>query len=163
MKLRTPLTALGLALVLTSPLASLADTGQSLSRITPSAAAGSLRLGDLSPDGQYVWQGEESGWQIRPIEYRFENGRLIVVNAPRGQMRPLAAEVTPLKLGDISPDREYVYMGEEGGWQIRPMLYVFERGRLVHVDDPPGHMTRQADTRPWTEAERRALESSGGG
>jgi hypothetical protein len=54
-------------------------------------------------------------------------------------------------------------MGEEGGWQIRPMQYVFERGRLVHVDDPPGHMTRQADTRPWSEAERAALASSGGG
>jgi hypothetical protein len=163
MTFSTPFTALGLALALTFPVTSLADPGTSLSRVTPSATAGSLKLGDLSPDGHYIWQGEESGWQLRPVEYRFENGRLVLVNAPRGQMQSLAAEATPLKLGDISPDREYVYMGEEGGWQIRPMLYVIERGRLVHVDDPPGHMTRQADTRPWTEAERRALESSAGG
>lgn len=163
MTLRTPLTALGLALALVFPLASIADPGLSQSRTILGAKAGPLKLGDLSPDGQYIWQGEEPGWQLRPIEYRFENGRLVLVNAPRGQMQPLAAEATPLKLGDISPDREYIFMGEEGGWQIRPMLYVFERGRLVHVDDPPGHMTRQADTRPWTEAERRALESSAGG
>ncbi|MBL0144244.1 MAG: hypothetical protein IPP91_19605 [Betaproteobacteria bacterium] len=163
MTLSTLFTALGLTLALTFPLASLADAGQSLGRVTSSAAPGSLKLGDLSPDGQYIWQGEESGWQLRPIEYRFDNGRLLLVNAPSGHMQSLAAESTPLKLGDISLDREYVFMGEEGGWQIRPMQYVFERGRLVHVDDPPGHMTRQADTRPLTEAERRALESSGGG
>ena len=161
MTLSTPFTALGLAFALMFPFASIADTGQSPSRTSPSATAGALTLGLLSPDGRYVWRGEESGWQLRPVEYRFENGRLVLVNAPRGQVQPLATAATPLKLGDISLDREYVFMGE-GGWQIRPMQYVFERGRLVHVDDPPGHMTRQADTRPWTEAERRALESSGG-
>ena len=162
MTLSTPFTALGLAFALMFPFASIADTGQSPSRTSPSATAGALTLGLLSPDGRYVWRGEESGWQLRPVEYRFENGRLVLVNAPRSHMQFLAAESTRLKPGDISLDREYVFMGEEGGWQIRPMQYVFERGRLVHVDDPPGHMTRQADTRPWTEAERRALESSGG-
>ncbi len=70
--------------------------------------------------------------------------------------------VKPLRLGDISTDRQYVFVGEEGGWQLRPMQYRVEGGRLAHVDDPVGHMERLADTRPLTEQQRATLESSGG-
>ena len=75
---------------------------------------------------------------------------------------PLAA-VDPLRLGDVSGDRQYVYLGEASGWQLRPMQYGFENGRLAHVDDPVGHMQRVADTRPLTEQQRIALERSNGG
>ena len=68
----------------------------------------------------------------------------------------------PLQAGDISADREYVFVGGDGGWQLRPMTYRFENGRLVHVDDPAGHMHRQADSRPLTEQQRIALERSSG-
>ena len=54
----------------------------------------------------------------------------------------------PLRYGSISPDRQYVYFGDEGGWQLRPMEYRFENGRLVHVNDPVDHMNRLADTSP---------------
>lgn len=68
-----------------------------------------------------------------------------------------------LQAGDISADRQYVFLGEEGGWQLRPMVYRLEGGRLVHVDDPAGHMDRLADTTPLTEQQRLARERSGGG
>lgn len=80
---------------------------------------------------------------------------------------PATARIAPvatkaLRVGDISADREYVFLGEGSGWQIRPMEYRFEGGRLVHVDDPVGHMHRTADTRPLTTEQRAALERSSG-
>lgn len=54
------------------------------------------------------------------------------------------ADTTALRPGDLSSDRQYVYLGEASGWQLRPMEYRFENGRLTHVDDPVGHMQRQA-------------------
>ncbi len=71
-------------------------------------------------------------------------------------------DTRPLAFGDISADRQYVYLGEGGGWQIRPMQYRIEKGALVHVDDPVGHMHRQADTSPLTPAQRTALRNSAG-
>jgi hypothetical protein len=81
---------------------------------------------------------------------------------------PAATRIAPvatraLRVGDLSPERQYIFTGEEGGWQLRPMEYRYEGGRLVHVDDPVGHMERVADTRPLTELERAALDRSGGG
>lgn len=73
------------------------------------------------------------------------------------------AGVKPLAAGAVSADRQYVFLGEEGGWQLRPMQYAFQGGRLVHVDDPAGHMQRMADNSPLTEQERLALERSAGG
>ena len=74
---------------------------------------------------------------------------------------PLANEDAP-GTGAVSPDRQYVYLGEASGWELRPMQFAFENGRLVHIDDPVGHMDRVADTRPLTEQQRLALERSGG-
>jgi hypothetical protein len=73
------------------------------------------------------------------------------------------ANVTPLQTGDVSPDRQYVFLGEESGWQLRPMEYRLEGGRFVHVDDPAGHMSRVADNSPLTEQERIARERLSGG
>jgi hypothetical protein len=72
------------------------------------------------------------------------------------------AGVKPLAAGAVSADRQYVFLGEEGGWQLRPMQYAFQGGRLVHVDDPEGHMSKVADRRPLTEAERAAQQRLGG-
>ena len=83
-----------------------------------------------------------------------------------GTASPSAASVQPaskpLQAGDLSADRQYVFVGGEGGWELRPMSYRFENGRFVHVDDPVGHMHRQADSRPLTEQQRIALERSSG-
>jgi hypothetical protein len=54
------------------------------------------------------------------------------------------AGTTALRPGDVSADRQYVYLGEASGWQLRPMEYRFENGRLAHVDEPAGHMERRA-------------------
>jgi hypothetical protein len=71
--------------------------------------------------------------------------------------------VKRLQAGDISRDRQYVYLGEEGGWQLRTMQYRFQDGHFVHVDDPVGHMLRVADSSPLTAEDRAALERTGGG
>lgn len=92
-----------------------------------------------------------------------EAGSRIVV--PRAGSVPAtapAAPVRPYDLGDVSPDRQYVFLGEEGGWQLRPMAYALRQGRLVHIDDPEGHMSRVADRTPLTEAERAAQQRLGG-
>lgn len=80
---------------------------------------------------------------------------------------PATARIAPVAtkasaLGDISPDLQYVFTGEAGGWQLRPMEYRFEGGRIVHVDDPAGHMSRLADSSPLTEQQRIGLERSAG-
>jgi len=92
-----------------------------------------------------------------------EAGSRIVItrDAPTAaRVAPVATK--PLMQGDVSADREYVFLGEEAGWQSRQMQYRFEGGRMVHVDDPAGHMNRQADRTPLTEQQRIALERSGG-
>ncbi len=89
--------------------------------------------------------------------------RIVWVDSGSASRSSAPAYTQPPKVGDISADREYVYLGEEGGWQSRQMENRFENGRLVHVDDPVGHMNRLADTRPWTERELLALHNSFGG
>ena len=93
-----------------------------------------------------------------------EAGTRIVVTADG----PATSSIAPLgtralRTGDLSPDRAYVFAGEESGWQLRPMEYRYENGRIVHVDDPVGHMHRAADTRPLTAEQRAAQERSSGG
>jgi len=68
---------------------------------------------------------------------------------------------TARRVGEISADRIYVYHGDEGGWQLRPMQYLHQGGHFMHVDDPAGHMHRLADDAPPTAAERAALDRPG--
>lgn len=89
--------------------------------------------------------------------------RIVITDDGPSANRIALGDTKALKPGDLSPERQYVFMGEEAGWQLRPMEYRYERGRLVHVDDPVGHMDRLADTRPLTDQERKMLALSGGG
>jgi hypothetical protein len=107
MKTRQSLTTLGIALALASPLGASADGfwvttrdeagsrivdpvfGQPLRKVAPDRSP-PLRIGSLSPDGQYVYAGEEGSWQLRQMEYRFVNGRLTHVDEPAGHMNRLA-------------------------------------------------------------------------
>lgn len=86
-----------------------------------------------------------------------------IVQPPFGSIakRPVPAS-KPLAIGDLSHDGEWVYRGGDVGWELRPMTYRFSGGRLVHVDDPVGHMHRQADTRPATASELEARGRSAG-
>jgi len=88
--------------------------------------------------------------------------RIVVPRAGSVAATRPASTVRPYGLGDISHDLQYVFLGEEGGWQLRPMQYAFQGGRLVHVDDPEGHMSKIADRSPLTEAERAAQQRLGG-
>lgn len=126
MSTRKSLTTLALALSLVAPAAALAD-------------------------GFWITTNDEAGSRIVAPEF-----------GSVGKTTP-AADVNPLAAGTVSADRQYVFVGEEGGWQLRPMQYAFQGGRLVHVDDPAGHMHRLADNSPRTEQERIALERSAGG
>ena len=49
-----------------------------------------LKIATVSRHGQNVWAGEEGGWQLRPMEYRFVDGRLAHVDEPAGHMNRLA-------------------------------------------------------------------------
>jgi len=102
-------------------------------------------------DGTWIRSNDEAGWQYVP--------------APYGSVKPTPAlpAVKPFQPGDLSPDREWVYTGGESDWAPRQMTYVYQGGRLVHLDDPVGHMNRLPDSRPLTDNERLARESSGGG
>ena len=126
MSIRKTLTTLGFAIAFATPVAALADV---------------------------TWEttNDEAGSRIVAPEFGS-----VAKTAP-------VANVTPLTAGTVSADRQYVFVGEEGGWQLRPMQYAFQGGRLVHVDDPAGHMQRMADNSPLTEQERMALELSAGG
>ncbi len=73
-----------------------------------------------------------------------------------------SATSKPLAVGDLSGDRQWIYRGGDAGWELRPMEYRLSGGRLVHVDDPVGHMHRRADSRPATASELEALRLSGG-
>lgn len=84
-----------------------------------------------------------------------------IVNHPSGILAPLGATSAFLAKGELSLDRQFVYLGDEGGWQLRPMEYGFRGGRLVHLDDPPGHMEAQPDTTPASAAQRARLERGG--
>jgi len=88
--------------------------------------------------------------------------RIVVPQLGAVSRNSAAAPAAPLRVGAISADRQYVFLGEEGGWQLRPMEYRVEGGRLVHVDDPVGHMHRLADSSPLTAGQRAALERGGG-
>lgn len=90
-----------------------------------------------------------------------EAGTRIVVTSTGNTAAPVA-QSRALAAGGLNAARDYVYLGEEAGWQLRPMQYRIEGGRLVHVDDPAGHMDRMADASPESPAQRRALELSGG-
>ena len=107
MNTRKSLKTLGIALALAAPLGAFADSfwvttndeagsrivnpvlGQRVARVTPDPAP-PLKIGTLSRQGQNVWAGEEGGWQLRPMEYRFVNGRLAHVDEPAGHMDRLA-------------------------------------------------------------------------
>lgn len=126
MSTRKSVSALGIAIALASPLASYAG-------------------------GFWETTTDESGYQV--VAPRFG-----------AAVRSIPAPVEKaLQSGDVSADRQYVYLAEESGWQLRPMQFRIESGRLAHVDDPAGHMDRLADTRPLTDQERAARERSGGG
>lgn len=126
MKSRRALIALGTTMILGTPLAALADV-------------------------TWITTNDEAGTQI-----------VITKNDPAAtRIAPVATKA--LTLGDISLDRQYVFLGDEGGWQLRPMEYRYENGRVVHVDDPVGHMHRAADMRPLTAEQRAAQERSSGG
>lgn len=88
--------------------------------------------------------------------------RIVITRDDRAAPRVAHATAKAPMPGDISADREYVFAGEEGGWHPRQMEYRYDGGRLVHVDDPVGHMERSADTRPLTTDQRIALERSSG-
>jgi hypothetical protein len=126
MNIRRSATALGLAIAIGTPLAALANDSWERSN-------------------------DEAGWAWVAPKF----GAASKSTAP--------TDVKRLQAGDISTDRQYVYLDGEGGWQLRPMQYRLENGRFAHVDDPVGHMHRVADNSPLTAQDRAALERSGGG
>lgn len=122
MKSRKALIALGTTMILGTPLAAFADVtwittndepgtrivitrdDPATTRISP-AATKALGLGDISADRQYVFAGEGSGWQIRPMEYQFQGGRFVHVDDPAGHMQRIADTSPPNEQQRISLER----------------------------------------------------------
>lgn len=125
MNIRKTVTGLGFIIALGTPLATLGDT-----------TSGPIY--------------DESGSHIAPALF----GTI--------KQTPRLATAQPLRVGDISADRQYVFLGDENGWQSRQMQYRYQGGSLAHVDDPAGHMDRYADSRRLTEQERLARQNSAG-
>ena len=126
MKIRHCASALGFAIALATPLAALADGFR---------------------------ENTNDGAGTRIVAPRFGT---VVSTAP-------IASVGALQPGAVSQDGQFVFRGDATGWELRPMQFAFENGRLAHIDDPVGHMTRVADTSPLTEQQRLSLERSAGG
>lgn len=76
--------------------------------------------------------------------------------------RVTPVDTKALKLGDLSADRQYVFIGGDSDWELRQMEHRFESGRLVHVDDPAGHMHGIVDAGPLTAQERAMRANSSG-
>jgi len=76
--------------------------------------------GQISADGQYVFDGNESGWVPRPHEFGPAAGRMVHTDE-RPMNTPMAAtrDRLPPRAGDISADGRYVYRGGEDGWVPR--------------------------------------------
>jgi hypothetical protein len=125
MNIRHSASALGFAIALVTPLAALAD-------------------------GFWETTNDETGSRLVAPQFG-----TIARTAP-------LPSATALQPGAVSSDRQYVFLGEAAGWELRPMQFAFVNGRLEHVDDPAGHMSRVADTRPLTEQQRLTLERSAG-
>ena len=125
MKLRKSASTLGFAIALVTPLAAFADGFWEITNDEPGSRIVAPQLGAIAMTAQLP-------------------------------------TVIALQPGAVSSDRQYVFLGEAAGWELRPMQFAFESGRLAHVDDPAGHMSRVADTRPPTEQQLLALERSAG-
>lgn len=130
MNIRTSVTALGVVVAIGSPLAVLADG---------------------------FWESTNDGPGSRIVHPQSGSGHMNAM--PGGTMH---GDSAPPAIGDASADGQYACLGEEGGWQLHPMQYRFEGHRMVHLDDPVGHMHRLADHTPLTAQQRLALERSAG-
>lgn len=128
--------------------------------IRTSAAALGLAIAIGSPlavlaEGSWENTHDEAGSRI--VDPQFGS---IHMNAMHP--RAMHADTALPAIGDVSAAGQYSCFGEEGGGQIRPMQRLFEGHRMVHHDDPVGHMHRPADHSPFTAPQRAALERSAG-
>jgi len=67
---------------------------------TAATDAKPLEVGDVTVDGLYVFAGEGSGWEIRPMEYRYQGGRFVRVRDSAGRVIRIAD--SPVTTGERS-------------------------------------------------------------
>lgn len=63
----------------------------------------------------------------------------------------------PDRPGSLSADNQWVFLGEEAGWSLRPHGYAFSDGRIAH-DDPFSHDTPKPRLDSIAASTYRALE-----
>ena len=76
-----------------------------------------------------------------------------VVPGNATRVEPQAAD----RLGSLSADAQWVFLGEEAGWSLRPHGYAFKDGRLAH-NDPFSHDTPKPRLDSIAASTYRALE-----
>jgi len=76
------------------------------------------QAGEISADGQYVFQGGDDGWVPRPHDYVLHNG-VLVHSDNLDRNTPAPNNRLPPQPGEISADQNYVFRGGEEGWVPR--------------------------------------------
>ena len=78
---------------------------------------------------------DETGSVYHGTEYRKVGERWQRVDTWNNFTSPGTSFERAYRLGDVSADGQYVYVGDaEGTWQLRPHRYDFRGGRLTHAD-----------------------------
>jgi len=75
----------------------------------------------------------EIGFVEHGPEYRRVNGQWQRVDAWNG-LDSRVPERRPYQQGDISADGNYMFVGGEQGWSLRPHAYEWENGGPIHAD-----------------------------
>jgi hypothetical protein len=125
----------------------------------PTTDTSKLKVGDVSPDGNYVFKGQAIGWELMPHTKAMKDGKLIHTDKLSHDAKPPVTKAT--KIGDYSPDGIYIYKGGSVGWELAPHKKVLKNGKWVHTDKIP--KDSPAPPAPTAkEIEQNKLESPGG-
>ena len=120
----------------------------SIASFATTATAGPL---SVAPDSMWAQTNDEAGWALVSPTF----------GAPFRSTAP--ADGKPLRIGDMSVDGQYVYAGEDSGWQVRQAQYRLDGGRFVRVDDLVGRANRHAGASVPMGAPRAETEQLAGG
>lgn len=141
-----------------STLATAQDTKPYAQSKAAKADASPPKVGELSADGQYIFQGDAAGWELAPHAKVKKDGKWVHVDKLKHDGKPPMTVAT--KVGDYSADGKYIYKGGDTGWELAPHKKVRKDGKCVHVDAIPKNTpTAPAPTAKQLEQDR--LKSPG--
>ena len=106
------------------------------SLVAASTVSALLISGYALADAPFHRTPDETGSVYHGTEYQKVGDRWQRVDTWNNFASPGSTFERPYQRGDVSPDGQYVYLGDaEGTWQLRPHGYDFRGGKLTHADD----------------------------